>query len=308
MTLKERIIDVLNQFGRPASIAEIAAVINDKPRTTIRGRLNENINTTFKRIARGVYTLFSEDKGVLLVEGNGRDLSLLADSSISAIITDYPWLDNSHKGGNRNMVKGYEETTFHYTLEDFKEKYRVLKEGHFLIELLPSESASNFEVLYNLKVLALQAGFTYYSKVTWIQGTFVSNMGRKSKNDLDILFLVKGKARNLRPDKKRMKKEGGVHYMSGTAEMLPTQFNVQAVSVRERIHMAEKPVGLYEAIIELVTKPGELIVDQFAGSGNLGVAAINTNRFAIMYELLKDNVLKIKERISNYLPMYIILI
>ena len=39
--------------------------------------------------------------------------------------------------------------------------------------------------------------------------------------------------------------------MSGTSKMLPTKFNVQAVGRKEKIHQSEKPVKLYEEIIEI---------------------------------------------------------
>jgi len=84
------------------------------------------------------------------------------------------------------------------------------------------------------------------------------------------MFFVKGKARPLRLDKQR----GGL--MSGTAYMLPTEFDYEPTSPRKRIHQAEKPVELYQAIFEAVTLPGKIVLDQFAGSGNLGVAAIRS--------------------------------
>jgi len=65
------------------------------------------------------------------------------------------------------------------------------------------------------------------------------------------------------------------------------------------VHQAEKPVELYKQLIELVTKPGEIIIDQFAGSGNLGVAALQTNRFACLIEIAKENITKIQRNIEQ---------
>lgn len=305
-SLKFRIVSVLKNIGRPASIKEISEEIDDKPQSTIRGRLNENVNTLFRRVARGVYWFVNEEElsGVLLFEGNGRDLSFIEDESIDTIITDHPWKDDkANKGGNRHFDSQYDG--FHYTLEDFKEKARVLKPGSFLVEILPAENESNFRYLYKIKEMAEECGLLYYAKVPWKKGTFVSNTGRKSKNTEDIMIFTKGKARSLRPDKKKIKNLGGEHYMSGTSAMLPTAFELdeldfQAISTKKKIHQAEKPIELYEAIIELVSNPGEIILEQFAGSGNLGVAALKKNRFAIMIEILKDNVLKIRDRLKEY--------
>ena len=75
-----------------------------------------------------------------------------------------------------------------------------------------------------------------------------------------------------------------VHYMSGTSGMLPSQFNYQPKSITKRVHQAEKPVELLEEIIGYISLPYEIILDQFAGSSNLAVAALNMSRNAIVIE------------------------
>lgn len=39
------------------------------------------------------------------------------------------------------------------------------------------------------------------------------------------------------------------------------------------LHPTEKPVGVYEPLIRVVTKPGHTVLDPFMGSGTAGVAA-----------------------------------
>lgn len=303
-SLWEHIVSVIREIGRPVEFEEIYAGLEakgiDKPRTTIRGRVYDK-KAVFKRITKNLYWFTNEaiKAGILLFQGNGRDLSIIDDETIDAIITDHPWSDDkSNKGGNRNFDGTY--SSFRYTLEDFKEKARVLKTGGFLVENLPAENENNYKYLYKIKEMAEEAGLLYYAKVPWKKGTFVSNTGRKSKNTEELMFFTKGKARNLRPDKKKIKQTGEMHYMSGTAEMLPTEFDFQPPSNKQKIHQAEKPWELYERIIELVTKPGEIILEQFAGSGNLGVAALRTNRFAVMFEILRESVEKIRERLNQF--------
>ena len=75
-----------------------------------------------------------------------------------------------------------------------------------------------------------------------------------------------------------------VHYMSGTSGMLPSQINYQPKSITKRVHQAEKPVELLEEIIGYISLPYEIILDQFAGSSNLAVAALNMSRNAIVIE------------------------
>ncbi len=48
-----------------------------------------------------------------------------------------------------------------------RKKARVLKAGCFLVEVLPAENENNYEYLYQIKQYAKEAGFVYYSKVSW---------------------------------------------------------------------------------------------------------------------------------------------
>ena len=125
---------------------------------SIRARIYEGINKgLFKRLGKGVYTVTKknaedEDITCMLIQGDGRDISFIADNSIDAIITDHPYLlKNSLKGGNRDFAS-YD--LFQYTQEDLDEKFRVLKKGHFLVEFLPEENGDNYEYLYQVKAMA----------------------------------------------------------------------------------------------------------------------------------------------------------
>lgn len=297
MTLVEKIFNCFKNRGN-FTLQEAYQESMEKPQETVRARIYEKIGVKFERVAKGVYrTINCEEEQCLLIEGNGRDLSMLKDNSIDCILTDHPWLDRkSNKGGTRDFA---EYDCFRYTLNDFKEKARVLKEGCFLVEVLPAENENNYEYLYQIKNYAKKAGFLYYSKVTWKKGTFVSNTGRKAKNTQDIMFFSKGKARSMRIDKKKSDSTGQIHYMSGSNGMLPTMFDIQPVSKKNKIHQSELPVELCEEILEYVTYQGEIVLDSFAGSGAVGVAALNKKRSCILIEILKENIEKIKNRFKG---------
>lgn len=279
------------------SLKEAYSQFNDKPNETIRARIYENLGIKFQRIAKGVYKTISGDQSCIIIEGDGRDLSFLKDNSIDCIITDHPWSDSkSNKGGNRSF-SNYD--CFQYTINDFKEKARVLKEGCFLVEILPAENESNFRYLYQIKDFAEQNGLLYYSKVTWKKGNFVSNTGRKAKNTQDVMIFSKGKARNMRYDTKKSALLKSDYYMSGTAKMLPTMFDVPPVPINKKQHQSELPLTLCEQIIEYVTYENEIILDSFAGSGVVGIAALNKKRNCILVEQDKLIVNNICKRFSD---------
>ena len=278
---------------------------SDKPKETVRARIYDNLGVKFERVTKGIYRTIGGNETCIVMEGDGRDLSMIEDNSIDCILTDHPWLDlKSNKGGSRKFAM-YD--CFKYSLEDFKEKARVLKDGCFLVEILPAENENNYEYLYQIKQYAKQAGFLYYSKVPWKKGSFVSNTGRKAKNTQDVMIFSKGKARNMRLDKKKTDNTGQLSYMSGCNGMLPTMFDVQPVPKGKRIHQSELPLSLCEEILRFVTYEGEVVLDSFAGSGVVGEAALNLNRNCILIELLKENVEKIKERLRNNIRLCVVM-
>lgn len=296
MALSDIITEKFN--GKTFTLKEVYEAIPNKPKTTIRGRIYDNLGIKFEKITKGIYKTINGDNQCILIEGDGRKLDMIDDNSIDCIITDHPWDDKkSNSGGNRKFANSFD--CFNYKLEDFKEKARVLKEGAFLIEMLPSENENNFEYLYEIKKMAQECGLLYYAKVPWKKGKFVSNTGRKSKNTEDVMIFTKGKARALRLDAKKTKASGENKFMSGSNGMLPTCFDIEAVAKKEKIHQSEKPIELWEQLLEYVTLENEIILDTFSGSGSLGVACLKKKRNCILIEKVKENVNKIKERLCN---------
>lgn len=283
---------------------------------SIRARIYEGVDKgLFKKITRGVYKVSSQINGkpnhCLLINGDGRDLSMIEDNSIDGIITDHPYdLNKALTGGNRKFAS-YE--LFKYNQKDFNEKQRVLKDGAFMVEFLPEESEINFEYLYQIKQMAINSGFKYFAKVPWKKGEFVANTGRKSKNTEDVMIFSKGEPRALKLDAKKnietalknninvkgkssyevrdilVENELIVCYMKGTNGMLPTTFDYQPKGKNEKVMEAEKPVQLLQEIITYISKPYETLLDQFAGSGNFVVACFNTKRNSIAIE--KDDIM-----------------
>lgn len=283
---------------------------------SIRARIYEGVDKgLFKKVSRGVYKVSSQINGkrnnCLLINGDGRDLSMIPDNSIDGIITDHPYdLSKALTGGNRKFAT-YE--LFKYNQKDFLEKQRVLKDGAFLVEFLPEESELNYKYLYEIKEMAIQSGFKYFAKVPWKKGEFVANTGRKSKNVEDVMIFSKGEPRTLKLDAKKnieiatrnnldirgknsyevrdmlLEKGFEVCYMKGTNGMLPTTFDYQPRNKNDKVMEAEKPVELLEDIISYISNPFETLLDQYAGSGNFVVACFNTKRNSIAIE--KDNIM-----------------
>ena len=70
---------------------------------------------------------------------------------------------------------------------------------------------------------------------------------------------------------------------------------------RAKIHPQQKPVSLLEYLIKTYTNEGELVLDATMGSGSTGVAAVNTGRKFIGFEIEKEFYDIAKKRIDEAL-------
>lgn len=82
-------------------------------------------------------------------------------------------------------------------------------------------------------------------------------------------------------------------------ENFPKEFDFQPRSRTQKVMEAEKPVALMVSIIEYISLPDELLLDQFGGSGNFGIACLNTNRNAIIVEKDEQTFERMKDNIVN---------
>ena len=67
-----------------------------------------------------------------------------------------------------------------------------------------------------------------------------------------------------------------------------------------KAHPCEKPVKLYEHLLELTTKPGERVLDLLSGSGALQIAAIWSGRSCTSIDSDEKYVNAIKTRVSKF--------
>ena len=67
------------------------------------------------------------------------------------------------------------------------------------------------------------------------------------------------------------------------------------------LHPTQKPVQLMQALIALTTRPGQVVLDPFAGSGSTAVAARNLERHYIAYDTNEKYVATCRKRLMNHL-------
>lgn len=74
---------------------------------------------------------------------------------------------------------------------------------------------------------------------------------------------------------------------------------VDRVAPAHIIHPTEKPSKLIEVLVKMSTKPGEVVLDPFSGSGSTAVAAKDTGRHSIGFEIDEDHYRHSTERLTQ---------
>lgn len=84
---------------------------------------------------------------------------------------------------------------------------------------------------------------------------------------------------------------------------LPGGYTGSGAEWRDKVHMGGKPTGLMRALVRDYSRPGDLILDPFAGSGTTGVAARLEGRRATLIESDAGHVETIRARLATPQPV-----
>ena len=68
----------------------------------------------------------------------------------------------------------------------------------------------------------------------------------------------------------------------------------------DKVHPAVFPLRLCQQVVKLYSFAGDLVFDPFAGSGNLGKAAVLADRYCFLTELKDEYVGRIQQNIGNF--------
>lgn len=125
--------------------------------------------------------------------------------------------------------------------------------------------------------------------------SIVYKMVKDAENldDLDAVFArAKQEAARMLADRKRTS--------TGLVQcVIPNTITYSGGLGKDKIHPTQKPTEILEYFVELLSNPGDTVLDTFAGSGSTGVACHTRGRNCILIE--RDSVMfdKMKARIDS---------
>ncbi len=95
-------------------------------------------------------------------------------------------------------------------------------------------------------------------------------------------------------------KNGKLRYIPGPPSVLEVPLNIGFVGKSEQTgHPAQKPTKVIEPLIQMTTKPGDLVLDPMCGSGTTGEVCLKLGREAILCDESAHWLGVAKQRISK---------
>lgn len=205
----------------------------------------------------------------------------LKDETIDLCVTDPPYKLTS--GGKVNKIWGgcFKESEYNNSgvlfeipkpINWMKELYRVMKQStHFYCFI-------NDKNLGDFLSAGLESGFKLHNILVMRKDTHTPNRWYL-KNAEYILFFKKGKAKNI--------------------NNMGTKTVIDVNMPKNKVHPSQKPIKIYDILINNSSNENDLVFDPFLGSGTAYFSAKKNNRRFIGCEISDDFFEIITDRIMN---------
>ena len=263
----------------------------------------------------------SNEKGLIMTEhkvifGDSRSLNKIKDKSVQLIVTSPPYWQLKDYGTDDQIGfnDSYEEYINNLNLV-WQECYRVLSDGCRLCINIGDQFARS--VYYGrYKVIPIRTeiirfcetlGMDYMGAIIWQKTTTMNTSGGGAvmgsfpyprngilKIDYEFILIFKKLGNSPKPTKEQ--KEQSAMTKEEWKEYFSSHWNFNGV--KQMGHIAMFPEELPKRLIKMFSFVGETVFDPFAGSGTTLLAAKNLNRNSIGYEINKDFVPIIGEKLG----------
>ncbi len=252
-----------------------------------------------------------------IVFGDSRKLNEIADKSVQLIITSPPYWQLKDYGSDDQIGfnDSYEEYINNLNLV-WKECNRVLADGCRLCINIGDQFARS--VYYGrYKVIPIRTeiirfceslGMDYMGAIIWQKTTTMNTSGggaimgsfpypRNGILKMDYEFILIFKKLGNAPKPTKEQKEKSVITKEEWNQYFSSHWNFNGV--KQLQHIAMFPEELPKRLIKMFSFADETVFDPFAGSGTTSLAAMHLGRNSIGYELNKDFIPVIREKLCN---------
>lgn len=238
-----------------------------------------------------------------IISNSSENMAELPDNSIHLMVTSPPY----------NVGKDYDQDI---TLEEYlaflgrvwKEVFRVLVPGGRACINIANLGRKPYIPLHAYIIQSMvEIGFLMRGEIIWNKASSASGStawgswcspANPTLRDVHEYILIFSKAGFSR---KNLEKRRATISREEFLELTKSVWNFPAVRAKQVGHPAPFPTELPYRLIQLYTYEGEVILDPFMGSGQTAIAALQTNRDYIGYEVDEEYVNLANKRIRQFI-------
>ena len=271
------------------------------PNELVREVLNKEINGTNKKLENDhKHDEFPNYLKNIIVQGDVLEtLKYVPNASIHLTFTSPPY----YNARDYSIYQSYDEyLKFLETV--FKMVHRITKEGRFFIlntspiiipRISRSHASKRYPIPYDIHPLLTKMGWEFIDDIIWVKpeasaknrnAGFLQHrkpLGYKPNAISELLMVYRKKTDklidwNIRQysQEKIEKSQVGDGYETTNVWHIDPAF--------DKVHNAVFPLELCNRVVQYYSFMNDLVFDPFAGSGTLGRAAVNLNRYFFLTE------------------------
>jgi adenine-specific DNA-methyltransferase len=192
----------------------------------------------------------------------------MPEASIDLIATDPPYLVNYHSRDGRRIANDDRDG---WLAPAFAEMYRVLKPGRFCVSFYAWNRVDRFLAAWK------GAGFRPVGHLVWVK--HYASHERFLRYSHEAAYLL-AKGEPLKP-------------RSAIRDVLPWKYTGNT------LHPTQKPVMAIAPLIRAFSRPGEIVLDPFVGSGTTAVAAKTLGRRYIGIDIEPAYAVTAQDRVQR---------
>lgn len=205
------------------------------------------------KFGRAISAINEQVLGVILFQDDTfQKMPTLGDKSISLVIADPPYNVTDNDWDDIGTDEDYIE--FIRTFLDVL-RPKLADDYHFFMCISPQYQA-------RIEMLLIEQGWPVKSRIVW------SHRNMSKGRDVADKFIGMWE----------MVFHCGTHNLNWSPEWDQERFEVQEWAAPQsnfddkKVHPTQKPVGLFELFVKIGSKPGDIVLDPFAGGGTTGAA------------------------------------
>ena len=239
-----------------------------------------------------------------LILGNAQNMSELPDNCLHLMITSPPY----------NVSKEYDEdmslTEYLVMLGNiFSETYRVLVEGgRACINVANLGRKPYIPLTDYISQIMLEIGFRMRGEISWNKGAGAGvsmawgswmSASNPVLRDVHEYILVFSKGSFGRVKQKDREYESTIE-RDQFMEWTKSVWDMNTESAKKVGHPAPFPLELPNRLIQLYSFNGDIVLDPLMGSGSTAIAALNSNRKYVGYEIDEEYHKLAEKRIEPF--------